>query len=90
MSKIGYFLAVKPEQADELVNDPASVAAFVAEAQSRIKTRLGADFLDVDKSWHGIHYSADGRRGRCGGALGVGRVRRRRSVRMWARVPRAY
>lgn len=55
MSRIGYFLAVKPEQADELMHDPSSVAAFVAEAVED-QDELGADFLDVDKSWHGIHY----------------------------------
>jgi hypothetical protein len=55
MSKIGYFLAVKPEQAEEFVHDLASVAAFVAEAVE-YQDDLGVDFLDVDKSWHGIHY----------------------------------
>jgi len=59
MSMIGYFLAVKPEQADELVRDPASVASFVAEAVED-QDELGADFLDVDKSWHGIHFLLTG------------------------------
>jgi hypothetical protein len=56
---IGYFLAVKAEQMDELVRDPASVAAFVAEAVED-QDELGADFLDVDKSWHGIHFLLTG------------------------------
>lgn len=55
MSKFGYFLALKPEQADELVRDPALAADFVAEAVED-QDELGADFLDVDKSWHGIHF----------------------------------
>ena len=59
MSMIGYFLAVKPEQVDELVRDPASVATFVAEAVED-QDELGADFLDVDKSWHGIHFLLTG------------------------------
>jgi hypothetical protein len=55
MSMIGYFLAVKPEQIDELVRDPGSVASFV-DAAVDDQDELGADFLDVDKSWHGIHF----------------------------------
>ena len=56
---IGYFLAVKAEQSEMLVNDPASVATFVAEAVED-QDELGADFLDVDKSWHGIHFVLTG------------------------------
>ncbi len=59
MSRIGYFLVVKPEQADELVHDPAAVAAFLADAVED-QDELGADFLDVDKSWHGIHFLLTG------------------------------
>lgn len=59
MSKIGYFLAVKPEQGDELANDPAAVADFLDEAVDD-QDELGADFLDVDKSWHGIHFLLTG------------------------------
>jgi hypothetical protein len=59
MSKIGYFLAVKAEQFDELVRDPASVAPFV-DAAVDDQDELGADFLDIDKSWHGIHFLLTG------------------------------
>lgn len=59
MSKIGYFLAVKPEQGDELVNDPTAVAGFLDEAVDD-QDELGADFLDIDKSWHGIHFLLTG------------------------------
>jgi Domain of unknown function (DUF1877) len=59
MSMIGYFLALKAEQIDELVRDPAVVAAFVAEAVED-QDELGADFLDIDKSWQGIHFLLTG------------------------------
>ena len=59
MSKIGYFLAVKPEQGDELALAPAMVADFIADAVDD-QDELGADFLDVDKSWHGIHFLLTG------------------------------
>jgi hypothetical protein len=55
MSMIGYFLAVKSEQGDALVREPASVAPFVAAAVED-QDELGADFLDIDKSWHAIHF----------------------------------
>ncbi|MFL6548033.1 MAG: YfbM family protein [Povalibacter sp.] len=59
MSKIGYFLALKPEQVDELVRDPSTVASFVAQAVDD-QDELGADFLDIDKSWHAIHFLLTG------------------------------
>lgn len=59
MSMIGYFLAVSPEQCDTLVRDPASVATFVIEAVED-QDELGADFLDIDKSWHAIHFLLTG------------------------------
>jgi hypothetical protein len=59
MSKIGYFLVVKPEQGEELVHEPAAVAAFLAEAVDD-QDELGADFLDVDKAWQAIHFLLTG------------------------------
>ena len=59
MSRIGYFLAVKAEQAEELLHDPAAVAELLHEAVED-QDELGADFLDVDKSWQGIHYLLTG------------------------------
>lgn len=56
---IGYFLVIKSEQSDALVKDPVSVASFVTEAVED-QDELGADFLDVDKSWHGIHFLLTG------------------------------
>ena len=59
MSMIGYFLIVNAEQIDELVRDPTSAASFV-EAAVDDQDELGADFLDIDKAWHGIHFLLTG------------------------------
>jgi Domain of unknown function (DUF1877) len=59
MSMIGYFLALTGEKVDELLGDPAGVSAFLASAIED-QDDLGADFLDVDKSWHGIHFLLTG------------------------------
>jgi Domain of unknown function (DUF1877) len=59
MSMIGYFLALKAEQIDELVREPASVSSFVADARED-QDELGGDFLDIDKSWHAIHFLLTG------------------------------
>jgi hypothetical protein len=59
MSMIGYFLALKTEQVDELVREPASVSTFVADARED-QDELGADFLDADRSWHAIHFLLTG------------------------------
>ena len=59
MPMIGYFLALKAEQVDELVREPATVASFVAQAVDD-QDELGADFLDIDKSWHAIHFLLTG------------------------------
>ena len=59
MSMIGYFLALKPEQVDELVRDPATVTSFLSQAVQD-QDELGADFLDIDKSWHAIHFLLTG------------------------------
>ena len=59
MSMIGNFLAVRTEKLDELVRDPAATAAFL-DAAVEDQDELGADFLDVDKSWQGIHFLLTG------------------------------
>jgi len=59
MSMIGYFLALKAEQADELAGDPARVSSFVADARED-QDELGADFVDIDRSWHAIHFLLTG------------------------------
>src|SRR6188768_3658450 len=62
MSMIGYFLALKPEQFDELVRDPATVTSFLSQAVQD-QDEFGADFLDIDKSWHAIHFLLTGEGG---------------------------
>jgi hypothetical protein len=59
MSMIGHFLAVTAEKVNELVRDPAEVAAFL-NAAIEDQDELGADFLDVDKAWHAIHFLLTG------------------------------
>jgi hypothetical protein len=59
MAMIGNFLAVTVEKLDELMRDPTGTPAFLAAAVED-QDELGADFLDVDKSWHGIHFLLTG------------------------------
>jgi hypothetical protein len=59
MAMIGNFLAVTVEKLDELMRDPAAAPPFLAAAVED-QDELGADFLDVDKSWHGIHFLLTG------------------------------
>ena len=59
MSKIGYFLALKSEQLEALVREPASVGEFLEIAVDE-QDELGGDFLDIDKSWQGIHFLLTG------------------------------
>jgi hypothetical protein len=63
MSMIGNFLAVTAEKLNELVRDPATVAEFL-EIAIEDQDELGADFLDVDKSWQAIHFLLTGDEGR--------------------------
>ena len=55
MSMIGNFRQVTPAQLQALMDDPASVEAFIypdgGEAENGI---------DVDKAWHGIHFMLTG------------------------------
>jgi hypothetical protein len=56
---IGYFLALTTEKIDELSRDPAGLPAFL-ESAIEDQDELGADFVDIDKSWHGIHFLLTG------------------------------
>ena len=56
---IGNFLALPQEKIDELVRDPEIVPAFL-KAAIEDQDELGGDFLDVDKSWHAIHFLLTG------------------------------
>ncbi len=53
MSMIGNFLAVTQEELEQLYSSPNKLSEFLYEE------RLN-DILDVDKSWHAIHYTLTG------------------------------
>jgi hypothetical protein len=59
MPMIGYFLALKAEQVEELVREPATVASFAAQAVDD-QDESGAELLDIDKAWHAIHFLLTG------------------------------
>jgi Domain of unknown function (DUF1877) len=59
MSMIGHFLVVSAEKLEELRREPETVSSFL-DATVEDQDELGADFLDVDKSWHGIHFLLTG------------------------------
>ncbi len=56
---IGNFLAVTGDKIEEFIRDPAVMPVFLHSAIED-QDELGADFLDVDKSWHGIHFLLTG------------------------------
>ena len=58
MSMIGNFFAIKEGRANELMSNPDSVADFLYSEESPIDE--SEDFLDIDKSCHGIHYILTG------------------------------
>lgn len=57
MSMIGNFAAITAEQVDELIQDPERTTDFLDELAEGTGNE---DFLDVDKSWHGIHFLLTG------------------------------
>jgi hypothetical protein len=50
---IGNFLAVTQEELDQLYSSPNKLPAFLYEEKQN-------EILDVDKSWHAIHYTLTG------------------------------
>jgi hypothetical protein len=50
---IGNFLAVTQEELDQLYSSPSKLPVFLYEERQK-------DILDVDKSWHAIHYTLTG------------------------------
>lgn len=51
---IGNFFAIEEAKAKELMSNPDAIADFIYSEESPIDE--SEDFLDIDKSWHGIHY----------------------------------
>ena len=56
MSMIGNFLAISPDQLTELVNEPALIDSLLYPEGGPDPER----HLDIDKSWHAIHYVLNG------------------------------
>lgn len=54
MSMMGNFLAMEENKAKDLMSNPDSISDFLYSEESPIDE--SGDFLDFDKSWHGIHY----------------------------------
>lgn len=56
---IGNFFAVTRAKLDELMREPGALPDFL-DATIEDQDELGGDFLDIDKSWHGIHFLLTG------------------------------
>jgi len=52
------FLAIDQNKANSLINDPDWIADFLYSEESPVEE--SEDFLDFDKSWHGIHFLVTG------------------------------
>jgi hypothetical protein len=55
MSMIGSFVAVTPAQLRGFLDDPDSVASFLCPDDDE-----PVNSIDIDKSWHGIHFLLTG------------------------------
>ncbi len=58
MSMIGNFFAIEEAKAKELMSNPDTIEDFIYSEESPIED--SEDFLDIDKSWHGIHFLLTG------------------------------
>lgn len=58
MSMIGNFFAIEEAKAKELMRNPDTIEDFIYSEESPIDD--SDDFLDIDKSWHGIHFILTG------------------------------
>lgn len=58
MSMIGNFVAVSPKRLAELIADPDSIGSFLYPDDGDSEPE---NFLDVDKAWHAIHYTLNGK-----------------------------
>jgi hypothetical protein len=56
MSMIGYFKSLRPAALDRLLSTPAALDAFLYEDDDEERTNT----LDIDKSWHLIHFLLNG------------------------------
>jgi Domain of unknown function (DUF1877) len=58
MSMIGDFLAIDEDKANDLIKNPDSIVDFLYSEEFPVEDT--EDFLDIDKSWHGIHFLLTG------------------------------
>lgn len=58
MGMAGYFVAVNPQQIAEFKEDPSSLTDFLYPGEEEPDNSI-----DVDKSWHAIHYMLNGAAG---------------------------
>jgi Domain of unknown function (DUF1877) len=54
MGMIGYFKAATPNELAALLDDPSSADTYIESAVSAHR------LMDIDKSWHGIHFILTG------------------------------
>jgi hypothetical protein len=57
VSMIGNLVAVSPAQLESFVSDPSRVAAFLYPEDGSSKPD---NYLDIDKTWHAIHFTLNG------------------------------
>jgi hypothetical protein len=58
MSMIGNLIAVNPDQLQLLVRDPDSIEAFIYPDDGDSEPD---NHIDLDKSWHAIHFTLNGK-----------------------------
>jgi len=59
MSMVACFVAVKDEDYQRLMADPEAIVPFLTPMERRW-TEVGERYLDLDKSWHAIHFFLTG------------------------------
>lgn len=58
MSMIGNFVAIPPNQLAALVADPDLISSVLYPEDGGVEP---ANHLDIDKTWHAIHYTLNGK-----------------------------
>ena len=84
MGMVACFASASPEELTRLLNDPTGLEEYLHS-----ETDDPPDYIDLDKSWHAIHYMlcGDAMEGSGPGAQAV--LADKKSVRIGATVPRA-
>ena len=58
MSMIGNLVAVSPEQLQSFMADPGLIVPFLSPDEGGAEP---ANHLDLDKAWHAIHFTLNGK-----------------------------